>query len=50
MTAMNHGRAQIQEVELAGTRDGRVTGLKAHVTADAGAYPADATDMPGSPA
>ena len=46
MNSMNHGRAQIQEVELAGTRDGRVTGLKAHVTADAGAYPADATDMP----
>jgi carbon-monoxide dehydrogenase large subunit len=46
MLAMVHGRAQIQDVQLAGTRDGRVTGIKARVIADCGAYPANATDMP----
>jgi aerobic carbon-monoxide dehydrogenase large subunit len=46
MLAMVQGRAQIQDVELAGTRDGRVTGVRARVIADCGAYPANATDMP----
>jgi aerobic carbon-monoxide dehydrogenase large subunit len=46
MTAMQHGRAQRQHVQIGGTRDGRVTGLKVRVIADGGAYPADATDMP----
>lgn len=35
----NHGRAQIADIELAATNDGRLTGLKLTVTADAGAYP-----------
>jgi carbon-monoxide dehydrogenase large subunit len=48
MLAMTHGRAQVQEVELAATRDGRITGLRARLLADGGAYPADATPMPSS--
>jgi carbon-monoxide dehydrogenase large subunit len=48
MLAMTHGRAQVQEVELASTRDGRITGLRARLVADGGAYPAEATDMPSS--
>src|SRR5581483_2592316 len=39
MLAMVHGRGQLQEIEIGATRDGRITGLRARVTADAGAYP-----------
>jgi carbon-monoxide dehydrogenase large subunit len=46
MLSMQHGRAQVQHVEIGGTRDGRVTGLRARVLADCGAYPADASLMP----
>jgi carbon-monoxide dehydrogenase large subunit len=46
MLSMQHGRAQVQEVEIGGTRDGRVTGLRVRVIADCGAYPADASLMP----
>ena len=46
MLEMQHGRAQVQEVEIGGTRDGKVTGLKARVIQDCGAYPADAGLMP----
>jgi carbon-monoxide dehydrogenase large subunit len=46
MLAMQHGRAQVQHVEIGGTREGRITGLKARVIADCGAYPADASLMP----
>ncbi|MFL5880885.1 MAG: xanthine dehydrogenase family protein molybdopterin-binding subunit, partial [Actinomycetota bacterium] len=42
MLAMTHGRAQVQEVELAATRDGRITGLRARLVADGGAYPGEA--------
>ena len=48
MLAMTHGRAQVQEVELAATRDGRITGLRARLVADGGAYPADAASMASS--
>jgi aerobic carbon-monoxide dehydrogenase large subunit len=48
MLAMTHGRAQVQEVELAATREGRITGLRARLVADGGAYPADAASMPSS--
>src|SRR5215216_6442292 len=48
MLAMTHGRAQVQEVELAATRDGRITGLRARLVADGGAYPGEATSMPSS--
>jgi carbon-monoxide dehydrogenase large subunit len=43
MLAMTHGRAQVQEVELAATRDGRITGLRARLVADGGAYPGEAS-------
>ncbi len=46
MLSMQHGRAQVQDVEIGGTRDGRITGLKVRVIADCGAYPADASLMP----
>jgi carbon-monoxide dehydrogenase large subunit len=39
MLAMVHGRAQLQEIEIGATSDGTITGLRARVTADAGAYP-----------
>jgi carbon-monoxide dehydrogenase large subunit len=48
MLAMSHGRAQVQDVEVAATRDGRITGLRARLVADGGAYPGEATSMPSS--
>jgi carbon-monoxide dehydrogenase large subunit len=39
MTAMVHGRGQVQDVELGAKRDGTMVGLRAHVVADMGAYP-----------
>ena len=39
MTAMGHGRAQVQYVTIGGTRDGRITAYKLDVVQDAGAYP-----------
>jgi aerobic carbon-monoxide dehydrogenase large subunit len=48
MLAMTHGRAQVQDVEVAATRDGRITGLRARLVADGGAYPGEATAMPSS--
>ncbi|MGZ8649558.1 MAG: xanthine dehydrogenase family protein molybdopterin-binding subunit, partial [Solirubrobacteraceae bacterium] len=46
MVSMQHGRAQLQEVELGAKSDGTLTGIKIHVLADCGAYPADAVEMP----
>ena len=46
MIAMQHGRAQIQEVELGARRDGTLVGIKVRVLADGGAYPGDAVIMP----
>ncbi len=46
MLAMTHGRGQAQEVELGATADGRLTGLRVHVTADGGAYPGEAGYLP----
>jgi carbon-monoxide dehydrogenase large subunit len=48
MLAMSHGRAQVQEVELGATRDGRLTGLRARLLGDGGAYPGDAGYLPGT--
>jgi carbon-monoxide dehydrogenase large subunit len=48
MLAMSHGRAQVQEVELGATRDGRLTGLRARLLGDGGAYPGDAGYLPAS--
>jgi carbon-monoxide dehydrogenase large subunit len=39
LTAMVHGRAQFQEVEIGATRDGTIVGLRVEVLADMGAYP-----------
>jgi carbon-monoxide dehydrogenase large subunit len=46
MVGMTHGRAQVQEVELGATRDGRLVGLRARVVADIGAYPGVAMILP----
>ena len=48
MLAMTHGRAQVQELELAATRDGRITGLRARLVADGGAYPGEAVYLASS--
>ncbi len=39
MLGMNHGRAQIHDVELGATRDGTLVGLRVDILADLGAYP-----------
>ncbi len=39
MVAMTHGRAQIQTVTIAGTREGKVLAYRIEVLQDAGAYP-----------
>jgi aerobic carbon-monoxide dehydrogenase large subunit len=39
MVSMTHGRAQIHEVELGATQDGRLTGLRVDIVSDLGAYP-----------
>lgn len=46
MLSMVHGRAQRQHVELGLTREGRIVGLRADVTADVGAYPMIGTILP----
>jgi carbon-monoxide dehydrogenase large subunit len=39
LLAMGHGRAQIQDLEIGGTRDGQVLAYRVNVIQDAGAYP-----------
>jgi carbon-monoxide dehydrogenase large subunit len=39
LTAMTHGRAQVQDVELGAKHDGTLVGLRVRVVADMGAYP-----------
>ena len=39
MVATTHGRAQWQEIEIGGTRDGRIQAYRLQVLGDAGAYP-----------
>jgi aerobic carbon-monoxide dehydrogenase large subunit len=46
MIAMQHGRAQVQDVELGARSDGTLVGIKVRVIADCGAYPGDAVLMP----
>jgi aerobic carbon-monoxide dehydrogenase large subunit len=46
MIAMQHGRAQLQEVELGAKRDGTLVGVKVRIIADFGAYPGDAGPLP----
>lgn len=46
MVAMDQGRGQVQDVELGARRDGTLVGLRARVTADGGAYPAQGAFLP----
>jgi carbon-monoxide dehydrogenase large subunit len=46
LKAMTHGRAQIHDVEVGATRDGRITSLRVLATQDAGAYPVYGAYMP----
>ncbi|MGH9128794.1 MAG: xanthine dehydrogenase family protein molybdopterin-binding subunit [Acidimicrobiales bacterium] len=39
MVALGHGRGQVQDIEIAGTRDGKVLAYRLSVLQDAGAYP-----------
>ena len=39
MLNLGHGRGQIQDVEIGGTRDGRILAYRMHVIQEAGAYP-----------
>ncbi len=38
LTAMGHGRGQVQDVEIGATLEGKVVGLRVHITQEAGAY------------
>jgi carbon-monoxide dehydrogenase large subunit len=40
MTSLGHGRGQIQDLEIGGTRDGKVLAYRLTVLQDCGAYPA----------
>lgn len=42
MVALNHGRAQVHEVELGATQEGTLVGLRVDILADMGAYPVGA--------
>ena len=46
LVAMTHGRAQLQDVAIGATRDGRLVGLEVSILGDAGAYPAQGAGMP----
>jgi aerobic carbon-monoxide dehydrogenase large subunit len=46
MTAMTHGRGQIQYVELGLKRDGTFTALRGRIVCDAGAYPGIGAFLP----
>jgi carbon-monoxide dehydrogenase large subunit len=44
--AMKHGRAQLQEVAIGATADGRLTGIEITALQDAGAYPEGGAALP----
>jgi carbon-monoxide dehydrogenase large subunit len=46
MVAMNHGRGQIQEVDLGLKRDGTIVAVGAKIVCDGGAYPAIGAFLP----
>jgi carbon-monoxide dehydrogenase large subunit len=46
MVAMGHGRAQVQLLEIGGSRDGRVEAYRLSVLQDAGGYPAVGAVLP----
>ena len=49
MTAMTHGRGQIQYIELGLKRDGTFTGLRGRIVCDGGAYPGSVRSSRSSP-
>jgi carbon-monoxide dehydrogenase large subunit len=46
LTAMTHGRGQVQHVTIGGTRDGHMIAYRLDVLQDAGAYPRLAVEIP----
>ena len=46
MLGMYHGRAEVHECELGGTRDGKLLAYRLRVLADCGAYPFDGVMLP----
>jgi carbon-monoxide dehydrogenase large subunit len=46
LLATHHGRGQVNELSLAASRDGTITGLRMRCLADLGAYPRDASVPP----
>jgi carbon-monoxide dehydrogenase large subunit len=46
MVGMGHGRAQVQDVTIGGTRDGLITAYRLDVIQDAGAYPGMGAVLP----
>ena len=47
MVAMSHGRAQVQDVALGATHDGKLVGLEAEIIADSGADAGLGAALPG---
>jgi carbon-monoxide dehydrogenase large subunit len=46
MVALGHGRGQVQDIEIGGTRDGRILAYRLAVIQDAGAYPRMGAALP----
>jgi carbon-monoxide dehydrogenase large subunit len=46
MVGLGHGRGQIQDVEIGGTREGRILAYRIDVVQDSGAYPAIGAVLP----
>ncbi len=46
MVGLGHGRGQLQEVEIGGSRDGRILAYRLNVIQDGGAYPAIGAVLP----
>jgi carbon-monoxide dehydrogenase large subunit len=46
MLGLGHGRGQVQDVEIGGTRDGRILAYRIDVLQDSGAYPAIGAVLP----
>jgi carbon-monoxide dehydrogenase large subunit len=46
LVAMAHGRGQVQQARIGGTRDGRITAYQLDIVQDAGAYPVLGARLP----
>jgi carbon-monoxide dehydrogenase large subunit len=46
MVALGHGRGQVQDIEIGGTRDGKVLAYRLRVIQDSGAYPRVGAALP----